>query len=480
MANFRNGNLVVGQTLGATYVTVQLTANNQTVNPGLNQIVFLQSDSSTAASRAFNIVDSTVIGQQVSFIFESESPLSCELLYTPGVGNVIIVSLWSPVQYDCLTLCWDGIVWVEVSRSNISSGPDSFNPVISSPAAGQVLVYNSTSSDWQNVTVSGDITMSQTGAAQLAAGTVVDADINASAAIAYSKLAALTSANILVGSSGNVATSVSMTGDVTVSNTGVTSIGAGVIVNADVNASASIAYSKLAALPSANILVGSASNVATAVAATGDVTITNAGVTAISSGVVVNADINATAGISLSKLESVANGFLVIGDVSSVASQYPMTGVTLISNTGITSFNRSEVYPLYATTVNLSSADILALHTTPITLLPALGGNAYILHSVGIQFAGASGYAGTTSLVLSINGTTLMEIGSNVLTIAPPRSYNCFCGVYVTPSSGGVATDVGLEITSMGNLPLILSTASAFITGTATAVLTINYGLQSI
>jgi hypothetical protein len=69
---------------------------------------------------------------------------------------------------------------------------------------------------------------------------IVDADVNASAGIAFSKLAPLTSANILVGSSGNVATSVAVTGDVTIGNTGVTAISAGVIVDADVSASAEI------------------------------------------------------------------------------------------------------------------------------------------------------------------------------------------------------------------------------------------------
>jgi hypothetical protein len=94
-------------------------------------------------------------------------------------------------------------------------------------------------------------------------GSIANADINASAAIAFSKLASLTSANILVGSSGNVATSVAVTGDVTISNTGVTSIAAGAIVNADVSNSAAIAYSKLAALTSGNIILGNASDVPT-------------------------------------------------------------------------------------------------------------------------------------------------------------------------------------------------------------------------
>jgi hypothetical protein len=57
----------------------------------------------------------------------------------------------------------------------------------------------------------------------------------------------------------------------------------GGLVNSDIDAAAAIAFSKLAALDSANLLVGNGSNVATKVAVTGDVTISNAGVTAIGS-----------------------------------------------------------------------------------------------------------------------------------------------------------------------------------------------------
>lgn len=58
-------------------------------------------------------------------------------------------------------------------------------------------------------------------------GGIADAQISASAAIAFSKLAPLTSGNILVGNGANVAASVAMSGDVTISNTGVTSIAGG-------------------------------------------------------------------------------------------------------------------------------------------------------------------------------------------------------------------------------------------------------------
>jgi hypothetical protein len=81
----------------------------------------------------------------------------------------------------------------------------------------------------------------------IANGTIVNADINASAAIAFSKLAALTSAHILVGNASNVAAAVNLTGDININNAGVSAIASGVIVNADVSASAAIAGSKIVA-----------------------------------------------------------------------------------------------------------------------------------------------------------------------------------------------------------------------------------------
>ena len=120
--------------------------------------------------------------------------------------------------------------------------------------------------------------------------------------IALNKLATVSSGNLIVGNAANTAASVAVTGDITINNAGVTAIAAGVVVNADISASAGIAFSKLASLTNGAVLIGNGSNVATAVTPTGDVTISNAGVTSISSGVIVNADINANAEIAVSKL----------------------------------------------------------------------------------------------------------------------------------------------------------------------------------
>jgi len=76
----------------------------------------------------------------------------------------------------------------------------------------------------------------------------------------------------------------------------------GSIVNVDINAAAAISHSKLADITAGQVLLGNASNVPTATALSGDVTVTSSGVTAIGSGVIVNADVSATAAIDLGKL----------------------------------------------------------------------------------------------------------------------------------------------------------------------------------
>jgi len=74
--------------------------------------------------------------------------------------------------------------------------------------------------------------------AKLADGAVTNAKVDAAAAIAFSKLATLTSGNILVGNASNVPASVALSGDATISNTGVLSIAANAVVTADIANSA--------------------------------------------------------------------------------------------------------------------------------------------------------------------------------------------------------------------------------------------------
>lgn len=82
--------------------------------------------------------------------------------------------------------------------------------------------------------------------AQIEAGEVTNTEVAADAAIALSKLAEGTAGNVVLANSSGVATYTSITGDISVTDAGVTAISTGVIVDADINASAEIALSKLA------------------------------------------------------------------------------------------------------------------------------------------------------------------------------------------------------------------------------------------
>ena len=128
------------------------------------------------------------------------------------------------------------------------------------------------------------------------------------------------------------------------------------LVNANLAAGAAIAFSKLAALTSAQILVGNGSNVATAVAVTGDISINNAGLTAIAAGVIVNADISGSAAITGSKITT--------GTTSAV-------GVLQLTNSAASTSTTTAATPAAVKTAK-DAADAAA--TTANAALPATGG----------------------------------------------------------------------------------------------------------
>ena len=217
--------------------------------------------------------------------------------------------------------------------------------------------------------LSGDVTVNSSGVTAIGSGVVVNADVNASAAIDYSKLASLTAGSVILGNSSNVATVTALSGDITVNSSGVTAIGSGIIVNDDINASAGIALSKLATSTAGNIIVYNSSGIPTAVAETGDVTISDTGVTSIASGVIVNADINATAAIELGKLANISidiktsNYTLVLTDANKLI-EMNLTGT---ANTVSVPTNDSVAFPIgtQITIVQYGTGKTQILATTP-------------------------------------------------------------------------------------------------------------------
>jgi hypothetical protein len=134
-------------------------------------------------------------------------------------GTMKLNGDWLPVQYDTLTLISDGTNWVELGRSYVGQ------TTTTALTDAHIFVGNGTNLA-TDVAVTGDVTITNLGVTAIASDIIVNADVKTDAAIAYSKLATLTSGNILVGSAGNVATSVAMAGDVTIVAAGTTAIGA--------------------------------------------------------------------------------------------------------------------------------------------------------------------------------------------------------------------------------------------------------------
>jgi hypothetical protein len=189
--------------------------------------------------------------------------------------------------------------------------------------------------------------------AKIVDGTIVNADINASAAIALSKLATSTAGNIIVYNSSGVPTAVAETGDVTISDTGVTSIASGVIVNADINASAAIALTKLATGTQGTVIVHNASGVPTATAISGDITISNTGVATIAANSVAlgtdttgnyMSDLTQGTGVTITHTPGEgSNATIAIGQSVATSANPTFAGATLDAvQVGITAANEID------------------------------------------------------------------------------------------------------------------------------------------
>ena len=202
------------------------------------------------------------------------------------------------------------------------------------------------------VPMAGDIAISSDGKTNIVDSSIFNRMISNTAAIDYAKLASLSSGNILVGNGSNVATSVAMSGDIAISNAGNTTIGSNVIDNTMISTTADIDYAKLASLSSGNILVGNGSNVATSVAMSGDIAISNAGNTTIGSNVIDNTMISNTAAIDYAKLAPLATGSILTGNAG-VPTATALSGDATIAETGVLTIANNAI-----TTIKILDANV--------------------------------------------------------------------------------------------------------------------------
>ena len=372
--NSSTANPIVVGTDNITYTTynaAQVLTNGSGINLASN---VLSVDTTTIQARVANVTDT-----EIGYLDGVSSAIQTQLNNKAPSANASFTGTFSaPTGTITSTMIADDTI----VNADINTSAAIALSKLATGTAGTVVLHNASGVPTATA-ISGDIAITNAGVASIASGVIVDADINASAAIdktkisgtaitaadtgtvtstmisdgtivnadinasaaiALSKLASGTSGQIIVANASGVPTWVSETGDISISDTGVTAIASGVIVNADVNASAAIDYSKLAALTSGNILVGNASNVATSVAMSGDVTITNAGVTAIGSGVIVNADVNASAAIAHSKLANATAGQVLLGTTTTgVITATAITGDITINGAGVATIAADSV-----------------------------------------------------------------------------------------------------------------------------------------
>jgi hypothetical protein len=156
-----------------------------------------------------------------------------------AAGNIVATNVQAAIE--------------ELDTEKVGAASPTFTGNVTIDTGGTIIFEGTTDNDYEVTLDPGDPTSDITLTLPDVTGTLVSTgdtgsvtNTMLSGSIAFTKLATLSSANILVGNSSNQAASVAMSGDITISNTGVTAIGSGVIVNADISSSAEIAVSKLA------------------------------------------------------------------------------------------------------------------------------------------------------------------------------------------------------------------------------------------
>lgn len=173
----------------------------------------------------------------------------------------------------------------------------------------------------------------------------------------------------------------------------------GGLLDAQIDAAAAIAFSKLAALDSANILVGNGSNVATKVAVTGDVTISNAGVTAIGSAKVLPA---------------------MLSQPYTLATAQNSTSGTSIDFTGIPSWAKRITVMFNGVSTNGSSDSLVQIGAGSVTSSGYVSGSSRVAIAV---LNSTSGSTSTAGFNISRNGATDILSGSMQINLVSANTW---------------------------------------------------------
>jgi hypothetical protein len=181
-------------------------------------------------------------------------------------------------------------------------------------------------------------------------------------------------------------------------------------------------------LTSGYLFVGNASNVATATAVTGDVLISNAGVTSIATGVIVNADINASAAIAVSKLEALTASRALVTDGSGFASVSAVTATELGYVSGASSNLQTQINAKQATITGAASTVVSSNLTANRAVVSGSGGKLEVSATTLTELGYVSGVTSalqtqldtklSVSLASEANGDILVRSGGVWVNVA--------------------------------------------------------------